>query len=162
MQNIRIVEIPPMKAVYSGPLTDGAKMGAFIAFFSKFNETLKSELAPRDFMWYNEKKDAREWFYALPAQYDPALIPGYEITDLPCGLYAVASCLDADFDEAQDWLQTRAALLAWAQQSDRFRPYENAEGKPERYPMFRIVSPPCLYEQGISIEDLYFPIEPRV
>ena len=35
----------------------------------------------------------------------------------------------------------------------------NAEGKKERYPMFHIVSPGELYEEGISVEDLYFPIE---
>ena len=34
MQNIRIVNIPEMKAVYSGPLTDGEKFEKFNHWFS--------------------------------------------------------------------------------------------------------------------------------
>lgn len=55
MQKVRIIEIPPMKAVYSGPITDGEKIGAFVSWFSAFHSSLKSELAPRDFMRYNER-----------------------------------------------------------------------------------------------------------
>lgn len=158
MQKVRIIEIPPMKAVYSGPLTDGPKFEAFVRWFSGFHSSLKCELAPRDFMWYNERIDAREWFYALPEHIDPASITEFEIVDLPCGLFAVAPCLDADLDRAEDWLKTRSELMEWAEKSDRFMPYRNGAGKPERYPMFRIVSPPSLIGEGISIEDLYFPI----
>lgn len=161
MQTVRIIEIPPMKAVYSGPLTDGEKFGAFVSWFSSFHGSLKAELAPRDFMWYNERIGAREWFYALPEHIEPTAIDGFEITDLPCGLFAVASCLDADLDEAEDWLKTRSELAEWAEKSERFMPYRNEDGKPERYPMFRIVSPPSLIAEGISIEDMYFPIELR-
>ena len=161
MQKVRIIEIPPMKAVYSGPLTDGEKFGAFVSWFSAFHSSLKSELAPRDFMRYNERIGAREWFYALPEHIDPSTITGFEITDLPCGLFAVASCLDADLDEAEDWLKTRGELIEWAEKSEKFMPYRNGDGKPELYPMFRIVSPPSLIGDGISIEDLYLPIEIR-
>ena len=159
MQKVRIIEIPPMKAVYSGPLTDGAKFEAFVKWFSEFHSSLKCELAPRDFMWYNERIAAREVFYALPEHVDPSMITGFEITDLPCGLFAVASCLDADLDQMEDWMRTRSELIKWAENSERFRPYQNGNGKPERYPMFRIVSPPSLIGEGISIEDMYFPIE---
>lgn len=161
MQKVRIIEIKPMKAAYSGPLTDGEKFEAFNKWFSGFHSSLKCELAPRDFMWYNERIGAREWFYALPENTDPSAIPGFEITDLPCGLFAVASCLDADIDRAEDWLKTREELIEWAEKSEKFIPYQNGEGRPERYPMFRIVSPPSMFAEGISIEDMYFPIEYR-
>ena len=69
--------------------------------------------------------------------------------------------MDADFDGAADWLATRAELLKWANESERFRAYENGNGKPERYPMFHIVSPGEMYAEGISVEDLYLPIERR-
>lgn len=59
MVNIRIVEIPPMKAAYSGPLTDEAAFEAFNNWFSGYHRALKYELFPRDFMWYNEHKDVR-------------------------------------------------------------------------------------------------------
>ena len=161
MQKVRIIEIPPMKAVYSGPLTDGEKFGAFVNWFSAFHSSLKCELVPRDFMWYNERVGAREWFYALPEHFDPSAITGFEIVDLPCGLFAVASCLDADLDQMEDWMKTRGELAEWAEKSEKFMPYQNAAGKPERYPMFQIVSPPSLMNEGISIEDMYFPIEFR-
>ena len=51
--------------------------------------------------------------------------------------------------------------LDWAENSERFRAYANAPGKPERYPMFHITSPGRLIPEGISIEDLYLPIKER-
>lgn len=36
MQNIRIIHIPEMKAVYSGPLTDGEKFEKFNNWFSAY------------------------------------------------------------------------------------------------------------------------------
>ena len=44
---------------------------------------------------------------------------------------------------------------------ERFRAYVNVSRKPERYPMFHITSPGRLIPEGISIEDLYLPIEER-
>lgn len=161
MQNIRIVELPKPRAVYSGPLTDEEAFEQFNRWFTDYHGALTCELFPRDFMWYNERLGAQEWFYVLPQGAQEREIPGYEIVDFPGGLFAVASCLDADLDQAADWMQTRETLLRWAAESDRFRPYENAPGKPERYPMFHIVSPGRLIPTGISIEDLYLPIEER-
>jgi len=161
MQNIRIINIPKMKAVYSGPLTDEKKFEAFNSWFSTYHASLTNELYPRDFMWYNERIGAQEWFYALPADAKEEDCGGFEIVDLPSGLFAVASCMDADFDQAEDWLKTREELLSWAAQSKQFKAYENEDGKLERYPMFHIVSPGELYAEKISIEDLYLPIERR-
>lgn len=161
MQNIRIMEIPALRAVYSGPLTDGEKFERFNRWFSEYHASLSCELYPRDFMWYNERVGAQEWFYILPQGADEREIPGYETVRFPGGLFAVASCLDADIDRAADWMATREELLRWASESKRFKPYENSDGKPERYPMFHIVSPGRLIPTGISLEDLYLPIEER-
>ncbi|MDY4219508.1 MAG: GyrI-like domain-containing protein [Candidatus Faecousia sp.] len=158
MQNVRIMEIPPMKAAYSGPLTDAEKFEKFNKWFSEYHASLTNELYPRDFMWYNQRLGAQEWFYALPAGAEDS-VTDFEIVDLPSGLFAVASCLDADLDQAADWLKTREELLAWVSGSSRFKPYENEPGKAERYPMFHIVSPGRLIPEGISVEDLYLPIE---
>lgn len=70
IQNIRIVEIPVMKAVYSGPLTDEEEFEKFNQWFSEYHACLKCELFPRDFMWYNERVGEQEWFYALPQHAD--------------------------------------------------------------------------------------------
>ena len=161
MQNIRIIHLPAMKAAYSGPLTDEESFDRFNNWFSAYHASLTNELYPRDFMWYNERLGVQEWFYALPAGAKAEDCAGFEITDLPSGLFAVASCLDADLDHAADWLDTREKLLQWAAGSDSFKAYENGEGKAERYPMFHIVSPGSLQAEKISIEDLYLPIERR-
>ncbi|MGN1000110.1 MAG: GyrI-like domain-containing protein [Faecousia sp.] len=158
MISVRIIDIPKMKAVYSGPLTTGQRFEAFNQWFSEYHQSLKCELFPRDFMWYNERLGAQEWFYALPCSADNVDCGGFELRDLPHGLFAVASCLDADLDQAKDWLSTREELITWVRASDRFALYENGDGREERYPMFHIVSPGRLLPEGISIEDLYLPI----
>ena len=56
----------------------------------------------------------------------------------------------------QQPVRDRFALLLAA-----LRLSENGEGKPERYPMFHIVSPERLIPEGVSVEDLYLPIEER-
>lgn len=161
MQNVRIIEIPPMKAAYSGPLTDSERFEKFNKWFSEYHASLTNELYPRDFMWYNERLGAQEWFYALPAGADVEAIADFEIVDLPSGLFAVASCMDADLDQAADWLKTREELIEWVNSSEHFWLYQNGAGKPEKYPMFHIVSPGWLIREGISVEDLYMPIEKK-
>ena len=161
MQRVRIIELPIVKAAYSGPLTDERRFEAFVRWFSAYHASLPGELYPRDFMWYNERLGAREWFYALPAGARTEDLGGFEAVDLPGGLFAVAACANADLDGAADWLGTRAELLQWAVESAVFCPYRNGEGRRERYPMFHIVSPGAMYAERISIEDLYLPIERR-
>lgn len=162
MQNVRIIEIPSMKAVYSGPLTDAEKFERFNEWFSEYHASLTNELYPRDFMWYNERIGAQEWFYALPAGAKTDQITDFQIVDLPSGLFAVASCLDADLDQAADWLKTRDELIRWVTSSERFHLYQNEAGKAERYPMFHVVSPGRMIPEGISVEDLYLPIEEKI
>ena len=88
MIRVRIIEIPKMKAAYSGPLHTSEEFEAFNDWFSKYHATLKYELYPRDFMWYNERLNVREWFYALPSHAEISDCGGFEICDLPSGLFA--------------------------------------------------------------------------
>ena len=148
MIKVRIVEIPKMKAAYSGPLTNEEAFEKFNKWFSEYHASLRYELFPRDFMWYNEKKEVREWFYALPCESREKQMEGFEIVDLPHGLFAVASCLDEE-------------IVEWVNASGRFRVYENCDNKAERYPMFHIISPGYLIPSGISMENLYVPIEEK-
>ena len=67
MQQIRIIELPRMKVVKSGPIRTEQAFNAFNKWFSDYHAALPCELSPRDFMWYNERKQATEWVYALPA-----------------------------------------------------------------------------------------------
>lgn len=161
MVNIRIIEISKMKAAYSGPLTSEEVFEKFNNWFSDFHNSLNCELFPRDFMWYNERTNVREWFYALPQGYDESKLDNFQVVDLPSGLYACASCLDADIDGAKDWLNTRQEIIDYINKSDMFKLHENKEGSEERYPMFQIISPLSLISEGISIENLYVPIEKK-
>ena len=158
MQNVRIVELPAARAAVSGPLTDMERFTAFNNWFSAYHSKLKCELCPRDFMRINERLNVREWMYLLPAG-APEECGGFEVVDIPSGLYAVASCLDADLDGAADWLRTRKELHDWVEKSELFELDECANEGSERYPMFHIVSPGYLMEKGISIEDMYVPVK---
>lgn len=60
MQNIRIIEIPKMKAVFSGPLSTEDEFEKVNKWFSDYHASLKCELFPRDFMWYNERLNVQE------------------------------------------------------------------------------------------------------
>lgn len=102
-------------------------------------------------MWYHERIGAQEWFYASPAGAKEENCGGFETVNLPGGLFAVTSCINADSDQAADWLNTREERIQWAEKSEQFKVYENGEGKTERSPMFHIVSPGALYQEHLSI-----------
>ena len=161
MLNVRIIEIPCVKAVYSGPLTDESVFNAFLSWFSSYHASIPGELYPRDFYRTNERLGADEWFYALPGGVIPEDTGGFPVVDLPHGLFAVAPCVDGALDGRVDWEKTRDELTAWAERSERFRPCQNAPGTQELYPMYHIVSPGRMIPGGLSIEDLYLPIEER-
>ena len=159
MQDIRIVEIPKMKVVLSGPITNEKEFMDFGTWWTNYDKSVKGKLVPRDFMWYNEKINAREWIYTLPNPEINRDYGGYKTKIFPFGLYAVASCIDADCDEARDWLETKKEIEDWVNNSECFALSTIENDQCERYPMFHIISPEILYEKmGIRQEDLYVPI----
>ena len=102
MQQVRIIEIPKMKAAYSGPLTDEARFEAFNTWFSRFHAALPCELFPRDFMWYNERIGAQEWFYALGGE--RRQIPPLPQRARAAGaLSHVSHCLSRQADASRDF-----------------------------------------------------------
>ena len=46
MQYVRIVEIPKMKAAYSGPLTDEAAFEAFNTWLKSYDDAMHMEMEP--------------------------------------------------------------------------------------------------------------------
>lgn len=44
-----------MQAVFSRPLSSKEEFEKFVKWFSEYHVSLKCQLFPRDFMWYNEK-----------------------------------------------------------------------------------------------------------
>ena len=147
-----------MKAAVSGPIRTQEAFEAFNQWFSGYHASLKQELFPRDFMWFNEREQATEWAYVLPASAGEDNCGSYEVKELPFGLYAVAVCRDADLDQAEDWMKTRQEIREWVKESPLFRLHENGSDPEERYDMFHIVSPGWLMKDGISLEDMFVPI----
>ena len=55
MQNVRIIKIPELKVVSSGPITNMEELEKFDSWWSAID--VSNYITPRDFMWYNEKKN---------------------------------------------------------------------------------------------------------
>ncbi len=158
MQRIRIVEIPMMKVVTSGPITTPEIQERFCDWWTSYDKNAPDKLIPRDFMVYNSRMQTTEWLYTLPIPDISDDHGGYEVKEYPFGLYAVASCLDADCDQAADWMATRDEIMDWVRKSDCFRLAEEDDGC-ERFTMFHIVTPSIVMEKmHIHIQDMYVPI----
>ena len=159
MLTVRIVELPPMEVVTSGPLRTQEAFDAFHAWWSAYDKTVLNKLTPRDFMWYNEREQATEWFYALPAGAGEIDCGGYARKPFSFGLYAVASNLDADCDDKKDWMDTYHALERYARESDVFALSRPENDPVERYAMFHIITPPSYFARtSIHQQDMYMPI----
>lgn len=136
MQQIRIIELPRMKVVKSGPIRTEQAFNAFNKWFSDYHAALPCELSPRDFMWYNERKQATEWVYALPTGADETDCGGYAVEEFPFGLYAVAVCKDADLDEAADWMKTQQEIKDWVEKANFSRCMSTRRAKRSATPCF--------------------------
>ena len=159
MISIRIVELPRMKVVTSGLLKTQAAFEAFNAWWSAYDKKVMGKIAPRDFMWYNEREQASEWMYALPVPETGDDYGGYEAKEFAFGLYAVASNLDGDCDEARDWMATREAIRESIRHSDVFELSTPENDCCERYPLFHIITPPHYFERtGTHQQDMFVPI----
>jgi hypothetical protein len=98
MQNIRVIEIPPLKVVSSGSITTMEELEAFDKWWSSIDT--KHYITPRDFMWYNQKKAYMEWVFAIPEGHSDT--GGYDLVDFSGGLYAVGTSKDLEVDSNED------------------------------------------------------------
>lgn len=159
MISIRIVELPKMKVVTSGPIRTQEAFDAFNTWWSAYDKNVVDKIAPRDFMWFNEREQATEWFYALPIPETGDSYSGYEAKEFEFGMYAVASNLDADCDDAKDWLETKAAIENYVKDSEVFELSTLGNDNCERYAMFHIITPQHYFDRtGIHQEDMFVPI----
>lgn len=148
-KDIRIVEIPPCKAVYSGPLDTEKKMEDFY----KWIHSHKEDIFPRDFMRFNEKLGLKEWFYLTDIESDI-----YEMVNFKGGTFLVATCLASSVDDGEDFENTLSYLISYASNSDLFGLYRNDYISEGIYPMFHLISSKKLMQQGICQQDIYVPI----
>lgn len=151
MESIRVIEIPPLKVVNSGSISAMEDFEAFDQWWSSID--VKHYITPRDFMWYNVKKQYLEWFFALPEGYKDT--GGYEVVDFPGGLYAVAASKDAE-EEVED---TKAFIRSWIEESGYFALSTMENDPAERYVMAHVTTPKIFKaKMGYHLSDIFVPI----
>ena len=151
MQNIRVIQIPPLKVVSSGSITTMEEFEAFDKWWSSIDA--KHYITPRDFMYYNAKKNCVEWIFAIPEGHMGT--GGYELVDYPGGLYAVGTSKDSE-DECN---KTKEVIRKWVTDSDCFELSTNENDSVERYEMTHVITPKVFKEKmGYHLSDIFVPI----
>lgn len=155
MQNIRVIQIPQLKAVTSGKITTMEQMEKFDKWWSSIDTT--DYITPRDFMWFVSNENYIEWIFAIPRGLDD--FGGYKQIDFSGGLYAVATVKDADCDGGIDDEQTCEIIRNWVLESDCFALSTVENDLKERYKMNHIITPKIFKEKmGYHLSDVFVPI----
>jgi hypothetical protein len=151
MQNIRVIQIPTLKVVSSGSITTMEEFEAFDKWWSSIDA--KHYITPRDFMYYNSKKNCVEWIFAIPEGHMST--GGYELVDYPGGLYAVGTSKDSE-DECNS---TKEVIRKWVTDSECFELSTNENDSVERYEMTHVITPKIFKEKmGYHLSDIFVPI----
>lgn len=133
MHNVRVINIPELKVVSSGPITNMSELEAFDNWWSSID--MKGYITPRDFMWYNEEENYMEWIFAIPENWGN--FGGYQLIDFSGGLYAVATSKDTE----EDCNSVREEIHKWISESDCFELSTNANDTAIRYTMNHVITP---------------------
>jgi hypothetical protein len=151
MQNVRVIHIPKLKVVSSGPITTMEEFEAFDRWWSAID--VKNYITPRDFMWYNKKGDYMEWFFAIPDNFTE--YNNYQLMDLPGGLYAVATAKNTEEDSDN----TRELIYQWIRESGCFELATEENDTAIRYVMNHVITPKIFQEKmGYHLTDFFVPI----
>lgn len=151
MQNIRVINFPPLKVACSGKITTIEEMEAFDRWWSSID--VKQYITPRDFMWYNEKKKYMEWIFAIPEGLTDT--NGYDLVDFPGGLYAVCTAEESE----EDCEKTKEYIRKWVKSSGCFELSNTNNDSYERYEMVHICTPKIFKEKmGYHLNDVFIPI----
>ncbi|MDF2589091.1 MAG: transcription activator effector binding [Anaerocolumna sp.] len=151
MEQVRVIRIPELKVVTSGPITNMEEFEAFDNWWSSINT--KDYITPRDFMWFNEQKQCMEWVFAIPdgcTDFDK-----YQLVVFPGGLYAVATSKDTE----EDSVKTREEINNWVLKSDCFEVSTKENDTSLRYPMCHVITPKVFKKNmGYHLSDQFIPI----
>lgn len=146
---VRIIELPPVKMVRSG----SGDLSAFDAWWSAIAAQDKTNLFPKDFMWFNPQLNSFEWLYVLPEGLEDT--GGYEVFDFPGGLYAVTACRD-DGPEIE---RTNRLVHEWVAKSEIFDEPPRSDNASARYDMGHVITPRNAKEMmGYHQMDLFVPV----
>ena len=148
---IRVINIPKMKMVSSGAITNMEEFDAFDNWWS--NIDMSNYITPRDFMQFNKQKNCMEWLFAIPNGFTET--KGYEIIDFNGGLYAVGTAKDTE----DDCEKVKKEVRDWVLQSSCFELEDYKNKSSERYEMAHVITPKTFKEKcGYHLSDLFIPI----
>lgn len=151
MNDIRVIYIPQLKVVTSGPINSMEELHGFDRWWSAID--MKNYITPRDFMWYNEKKNYMEWVFAVPEGYSET--GGYILTEFPGGLYAVGTSKDSE----EDSNRVKKLIKEWIINSNNFALSTSFNDPYERYDMCHVITPKIFKEKmGYHLSDNFLPI----
>ena len=152
---IRVIRIPKMKMISSGPLTDEQVFAAFDNWWGKFDA--RDYITPRDFMQFNREKGCMEQLFAVPKGFRNRLKSRrrYKTVNFPGGLYAVGTAKDIH----EDFPRVRQEIRDAIEKSDWFALSDSQNDLPERYELTHVITPKIFKEKcGYHLSDCWIPI----
>ena len=121
LQNMRVIEIPPFRAVSSGPdtFTNIFGEGGFDQWMQAHGYLCKDMgYAHPDFMWHEEDNiDKSVWIWAIKDDVKEEDCAPYEIITFEGGMYLVAT---GNEDDPKDLGRTVKGMVKWINKSGIF------------------------------------------
>jgi hypothetical protein len=125
LQNMRVIEIPPFRAVSSGSKTFGEIFGegGFGQWKNAHKHLLRESIyEPIDLLWHEGDKETygrglNVWIWAVKDDVSEADTAPYEIMTFPGGMFLVAT---GDENDNDDLNETVACMFEWINNSKVF------------------------------------------
>jgi DNA-binding transcriptional MerR regulator len=114
--DVRIIQLPNCRMITSGN-GDKATLKRFDKLWSGLDAKRKDRFFPRDFMWWDEERNASIWWYAIEDWVTETDTKGFEIFDFEGGFYAAAICRQDDYI---DGTRVYEGIKAWVSEHDAF------------------------------------------
>ena len=160
LHNMRLVEIPPFRAVSSGEGTLARIFdpdAGFSAWVNAHKELLQKHLfEPQDFLWHEDQNiDRSVWVLAVEDWVTEADTAPYGIVEFPGGMFLVAT---ADEKDAGDLNETVSGMMDWIDHSGVF-----AYGDFPQSGMCNMPNPDGAIDRalGIAQQQIFLPLKFR-
>lgn len=152
LPDIRVIHIPRMKMISSGPLEDMQRFEAFDQWWSAIDTA--GHITPRDFMYFDPQLNCMIWLFAPPENFINTST--YPWVDFPGGLYAVCAARDGD---GVDMDKTKDAMRRWIRESGCFEESAPSNDTCTRYELGHVCTPEIFKQRmGYHLMDLFIPI----
>jgi len=121
LKGVRVIEIPPFRAVSSGERTAEYHFveWAFERWRKEHSHLVKDLIyAPADFFWHEEgNMDKTVWIWAVKEGVTEADVAPYELIEYEGGIFVVATADDSD---DKDVSKVVSGMIKWIEKSGMF------------------------------------------